>query len=339
MAIPTWKDYFVALGTATDQTFTIETGGSVIYSGRVYSKTGTAAPLYCNPMPVIRDYIRADYVAPDQNPQGHGEHTIRDDSVRTFTVRWGGNSTTVDVYLDYSHVDVGNPTPATLRNDPVNGRTTAVCGIWLTSFGLPSVDIFRNDPLMIGQREILTFGADISYWNGAESSVIIFPGTNTVDLNATAPDGRHLQYIVLPECHRWALDYLNAWGGWDTLLIEGTWLFTDGYDRRQFRAGESVVSKGNAYDPAARDLTDYLNIITRRLDLNTGLLTDDEAGRMHHLLGSTQVYLRDLWAPVEFPSVAVNIVNSECRHQRHANGGGIAQYTITVEYSQQMFRQ
>ena len=71
----------------------------------------------------------------------------------------------------------------------------------------------------------------------------------------------------------------------------------------------------------------------------TALLTEDEASRMHHLLGSTDVYLRDLYLAEQYPSWAVNIVNSECEYKKNDAGVWGAQYTITVEFSQQITRQ
>ena len=344
MAIPSWADHYVTLGTNTAITFTlrVDTTSNIIYTGTIYSPTGSSATLKVNVMPVVRDYIFGEYLQPDQSTgssQDASEYTLR-----SFWVYVGSTQKEAfKVFMDWTLQGLADNTASELRNDPIIPRFSPVQGLFLTKMSGASfsVNMYTDDPAMIGQSETITIGASYTTrWmgDGTTFSGQTWDDWKEIDLDQPTPEGRHLHYDIVPDCHRWALDYLNAWGGWDSLLIEGTWREIDGYERGQYRTGDGLVTDSNLYVRNRRDKTDYLNTITKRYELNTALLTDDEASRMHHLLGSTNVYLRDLTLAEEYCSWAANIIDSECEYKKH-DGGTWAQYRIQVEISQQLTRQ
>lgn len=138
-------------------------------------------------------------------------------------------------------------------------------------------------------------------------------------------DGEY--FDVLDGCdYRYVLYYLNAYGGWDSLLMQGTPKRTDSLDRNT-----SEVSYDNR-GVMNRGRKDYAIDIKRRYALRTGMLTDDEASRMWHLLESTDVYMHDTLTGEVRPVV---LTDSECEFQTfYANGGRMSQYTVNMEIAQ-----
>jgi hypothetical protein len=89
-------------------------------------------------------------------------------------------------------------------------------------------------------------------------------------------------------CGRYALLYQNAYGGWDSFLIEGTVVKNGNYT-------QSTYAK--AYDNSTldRETTNYANVITYTYACTTGWLSDEESERLaKHLLSSPDIYLQDI---------------------------------------------
>lgn len=117
-------------------------------------------------------------------------------------------------------------------------------------------------------------------------------------------------YAVVQECKRYALYYRNAYGGMDSLLL-------DGVQRRENYARSSITRKIDNSVQGARAIQNYRNALTEGWELRLNNLTDAEAARMHHLVGSTEVYLCDLIADTLTPLV---LTDTECVDRTFANG-------------------
>ena len=137
-------------------------------------------------------------------------------------------------------------------------------------------------------------------------------------------------YQVLQDaCQRFAAYYVNAYGGWDSLLLEGKETRRDELTRHTYRHDYD-----NA-DPAARGTKDYAIEVSPAWTLNTGLLTDDESSRMHHLLNSTEVYLCELATGRLFPVV---LTDTETPHRRYADERRPVQYAFNATLARERFR-
>lgn len=342
VTLPTWADHYTTLGTGTSKDFTIREGttSNIIYSGTIYSKSGSSETLKVNVAPIIRDYIKATYCVPDHRLNAMNTYVL-ENTKRTFWVYQGSTQKdTLYYYMDWTLYSLTDSLSTRLRNDPIIHRFTPVQGLFITSFDTSrTAEGWTDDDghELIVNHHTWGFTGITTMWLGEEEER--WSTYKMLDMKGMKPDGNYIHFDIVQECHRWCLDYLNAWGGWDSLLIEGKWREIDAYARGQYRTGLGLIDTDNTYKRNIRDNTDYLNTITRRFELNTALLTEDEASRMHHLLGSTDVYLRDLYLADEYPSWAVNIVNSECEYKKNDAGVWGAQYTITVEFSQQITRQ
>jgi hypothetical protein len=153
-------------------------------------------------------------------------------------------------------------------------------------------------------------------------------GKYIVDCNAgisvMGADGSRLNYKIASGDY--VLYYSNAYGGWDSLLCNGTSRKTDNIEHLNYRrksANQSQFSKIN-----------YQNNITPTWSLNTGINID--GSKMYHLLESTMVYLHNLETNEIIPVV---ITNSSCDYLNYTNNGKKPYYyTITVEESNQKLR-
>lgn len=346
MIFPTWQDYFVKVATsAKSKAFSIKDGGTTIYSGTIYSKSGNNEDLYVNIMPIVRDYLSAVYPLPNMS---NGTAYVTQPMYKTFEVKpASGTAVNVEVYYDYSYkvlLSGGNRTDnyANFRNDPIIMRFSPSQGLFYSHVKTKNISYDKIYPDGTSVTRSQTSTGCASAWGGeAYDHWSQFVAVESADF--VTPDGRSFaRFDIVGDCYRYALDYLNEWGGWDSLLIEGADKRTDDYRRDTYRSGIGVaIPSGvdiNNIDFARRDKTEYLNTVTPRWELNTALLSDDEASRMHHLLGSPNVFLRDLMGVLPNNSYPVTIIDSACEYKRNVGAGWGAQYTINVELSHERMR-
>lgn len=131
-----------------------------------------------------------------------------------------------------------------------------------------------------------------------------------------------VRYDVVDTCARYVLYYLNAFGGWDSLLIEGATSEQDSLKRH-------TMNKSGSYD---RQKSNYLNEIEKRLTMRTSWLSDEQSLRMHHLLNSTEVYLHDLDKNEILP-VVLDGTSTPYKTFR-GEGGKLVNYTIEATIAQ-----
>lgn len=138
------------------------------------------------------------------------------------------------------------------------------------------------------------------------------------------------EFVIKETCNKYCLYYANAYGGWDSFLINGNAV-------KQDKITSSTFVKGaNSAEPWDYQKKKYLNRLTTQYTLYTDYLTDEEASQMHHLLESVNVYLHNLETN---EIIAVNITNSTCDYKTFTNNGKKKfYYTINVEESQTKMR-
>lgn len=147
---------------------------------------------------------------------------------------------------------------------------------------------------------------------------------NCNDVIALGEDGTRMNYRF--DKGDYVLYYSNAYGGWDSLLCNGTSKKTDNIEHLTYRRkskNQADFSKIN-----------YQNNITPTWSLKTGITVDGQ--KMYHLLESTMVYLHNLETDQIVPVV---ITNSNCEYLNYTNNGKRPYfYDITVEESNQKLR-
>lgn len=294
---PLWKDYIINLDEATgrvgadalDYAVALLESGAVIYSGRAVRRPGAAH------IPVVLNDICRPYVAAPA-PR------MADAAFTAYTVPWfridvedEQEFDDVQFLPDWSY-DYGRTGEEALLSAPINGR----------------LDPRQMLPVTVAEQTDVTF--QLAYADGTTETVTVetYPadfsadfsgdfrvgdgkphtGTAVLDL-ASRPGLASVTvlgqtYEIVQPCHGYALMYRNAFGGWDTFLLEGAVVPSDGYERRTLTRSVTNV------DPSTRQLVNYLTELSQRWTMHTGWLRDAEVERLHHLVGSTDVYLYDL---------------------------------------------
>lgn len=134
-------------------------------------------------------------------------------------------------------------------------------------------------------------------------------------------------YVLNPSyCGDGALYYLNAKGGWDSFLIEGTVKKTESYERYDIQSNYRVDTLQFGH----RNITH-----TSKLGwtLNTHLLTDAESKIFAaNVIGSVSVYYHDLKANKIYP-VTIDDNSVEFK-QFKTNGRKFAQYSFKITSAQ-----
>lgn len=129
----------------------------------------------------------------------------------------------------------------------------------------------------------------------------------------------------------YALYYLNARGGWDGFVIEGTSQRTDRVDRHSYNKtynNQTIEYERNT----------YISEISTSWKLNTGILDDEQAHNLcWNLLASNRVYLHDLVADKIYPVVITNTQNIYNTYRN--NDHQPIQYEINLVESQTKLRQ
>lgn len=95
-------------------------------------------------------------------------------------------------------------------------------------------------------------------------------------------------YLPAPMCGGFVLYYINAFGGWDTLPVRGRVVKSDAVT--PYNLDKAYTNNADYH----RGTETYVNEIKAKYRLTIGPLTSDQSARMHHLLGSTYVYLHDI---------------------------------------------
>lgn len=333
MAYPIWKDYYVSLGALNDsEKFRILCDGKVIYTGKAYKKPGA------NDISVRINEICADYLSLNKNSSNLPTFEVQ----RTImSITEGEVWSTIDSVqflndwsYDYAYdpETMGLSFPVINRIDPRQwilftpyNESTITARIKLQngdSFNVyipvKTSDDFNADfnkdfchSVRNSQMETAVF--DLSKWDNVESVTL---GNN--------------EFKVVNSCHKYALYYLNAYGGWDSLLIEGNHSKRDNLTRH---TRETEYDNGNLQN---RGIHNYVNEISRSLTLHTSWMTDEQSARMHHLLNSTNVYLGDIESGQMIPVVLTDTITEYKTYK--GNGGKLVNYAINVTIAQERMR-
>ena len=334
MASYIWKDYEVTLGSGDSADYTIRTSTStddIIYSGTAWKKPGET-----NIKIIIND-ICADYLRQElPNLEAATGLQTCNTYMRTFYVYVGTTQkASVEFLYDYSYDDDAASTsfPHSLA-DPVDG---------IVDINMPLVRTLRLSTNIIHYFEVSnsfnteSFNDDFDIM--ADSQTTISGIGNYVRQSSFGDIGMGITfeessgwttYRFADTCSRFALYYVNELGGWDFLVMQGGFKRIDKYKRYEMKRKYNNAVSTN------RGRWQYANEETFAYELRTSLLTDDQASRMHHLLGSNMVYLYDLYTNICYPVV---MTDNSCEYKTYKNNGlKMVQYIINVEIAKEQTR-
>lgn len=142
-------------------------------------------------------------------------------------------------------------------------------------------------------------------------------------------EDKSFNFNIVNTCYDYCLYYVNAYGGWDSLLIDANVKKVDKIESKYYnRAFNNTTTQF--------EKKKFTNVITPQYTLHTGWFNDDEQSRLYHLLESTEVYLHNLNTDEIVP---VNITNNTCEYKTFTNNGRKKfSNTINVEVAQTRIR-
>lgn len=312
---PIWKDRIVTLAAGADYAdFEIRIGstaGELLYAGRAYRRPGSA-----DVVARIND-VCADYLASTLPGASFPPSSSR--IAETFVTVVGGSAVdTVTFVADWSYDQLRTITAATPLSDPILPELDPRQPFLVSYLGTPgAVTLTFQD----NTTQTVTPASA-----GPATAVIdlaTYEGLASVSYNGTT-------WKVAENCSRFLVAYFNAFGGWDTLVLDGIPV------RRDDLVRHTIDTDYDNTDPTARGRRDYAIEVSPAWMLRTGILTDAQSEKMHHLLNSPDVYLLDFADMVWRPVVLTDTTHDEQTYR--SNGRRPAVYEFNAQLAQERFR-
>lgn len=325
-----WEDYKVSLPITVgyDYTdFSIKVDGTTVFSGRAAKRPDSSGTLTLAPTVRVNDFA-ADYCKQVFIPQSlltSASGANRPGYAHQIQVYAGATKKSDDVfYPDWSYAREGGGVPSGIIHDPIDFRLDYRQLILRTCIGSVGSVLFD-----------FTGATDLTVTTGGDNAnVFVNLAARTGTPTAVTVQG--MSYTIdRTGCNcRYVLYYVNAFGGWDSIMMTGQPSENYGYDRKRFSSDYDNANYGS------RGITEYANEVTRGWTLRTGMLTEDQSSRMHHLLGSPLVYLHDLEGGLNEPAIyAVVLTESQATVKtRNGNGRKPIQYEIGVQLAEETRR-
>ena len=322
-----WKDYNLTLD-ANPRSYNVKLSGNTIYAGLAYARPGETYPkIRLND--IAAPYLKQNFPLEAYN-DGQADEYQAADIYRTFKVY---NATTnvqigndVAFYMDWG----GEPNRYSLAtNTGCHANITDKCAKYAPLI----YTLYNTAPISADSNKVKirttsnTVGTQILSWSAAGNYVCGDPSNYLVDADTWIQIGRLRLQVV--DCIRYVLYYVNAYGGWDELPIEGAVKEWREYNRH------SLKRVYNNTNYLARGEVNYANEETRYWEMTTGWLTDEQAGRMHHLIGTTLAFLYDIANDTYTPVV---VTDTTCESRAYSREGKPIFYTFTLREAREGMR-
>lgn len=327
---PIWKDYIWAEETLDDFIeYHLDDGGTTIYAGKAY-KYPDADRVEFLLNSVTENYLSNGISFPTVSSTSIMPNYLKDFTLVTST----GNEKPIIFFNDWSYKDT-DLTSGYFLSDPITGLIDPrqyVMASWLLPTGEGIVNRFYYKDGIQTATDV-TLRSGINGYTFVENITNLQLGCGDYIVIAFVVSGtisqKQIKYTIDNTGKDYVLYYVNAAGGWDSLLIEGNVKKTDEFESESYI--KRVLRPSTEF---ARNK--YLNTITSSWTLYTGYLNDEQASKMYNLLESTQVYLHNLKDNTITP---VLITDTSCEYKTYTNQGkNKFYYTINVESSQDNYR-
>lgn len=327
---PIWKDYIWAEETLDDFIeYHLDDGETTIYAGKAY-KYPDADRVEFLLNSVTENYLSNGISFPTISSTSIIPNYLKDFTLVTST----GSEKPIIFFNDWSYKDT-DLTSGYFLSDPITGLIDPrqyVMASWLLPTGEGIVNrFFYKDGIQTATD--ITLRSGINGYTFVENITNLQLGCGDYIVIAFVVSGtisqKQIKYTIDNTGKDYVLYYVNAAGGWDSLLIEGNVKKTDEFESESYI--KRVLRPSTEF---ARNK--YLNTITSSWTLYTGYLNDEQASKMYNLLESTQVYLHNLKDNTITP---VLITDTNCEYKTYTNQGkNKFYYTINVESSQDNYR-
>ena len=320
--LPVWRNNLLGLNTEIGSNVKYSvvdvSSNNILYSGRIV-KLPNGGVVGIDISKIVGNYLSNHF--PNTLPEGLRLNDI-DDYAKTVNIYVNNNlNNTLTIYNSWGYDDI----PYTnIISDPirkvVDKRQMFVCSVYNPTTVSTTVRYQLKNGNNTTNRATITA-------NNNKQVLITDNGLKNTSYNEIVIGD--LKYKIIESCNEWCLYYSNAYGGWDSLLVNGNVLkddkITSHYYKQAFNNTTYQFEK-----------TKYLNVINPTYVLYTDWFNDDEQSRLYHLLESTEVYLHNMVTGEFLP---VNITNTDCQYKTFTNNGKKKWYnTINVEVAQERIR-
>lgn len=315
---PIWQDIYVTIPSNYPQFF-VQINGTQVYAGKgAFMPNETTIKVRLND--IITDYLT--YVTPNFFDTESKSFDVLNVVVRRFDGQTIWSDTIIP---DWSYTHDYNPGEG-LPLAPIDNRLHPRQVFVMTNFGGLSTEVeaeYKDGTL--GAQD-LDYGPSVaSYIPPQHTSPLVALFVVLGDYAAT------YDYTYTKGCERFVLYYINAYGGWESLLCDGTSTTSESYTRNTYKR----VYDNN--DALARGTVNYANEVAKTYTLRTGLLTEEGAANMHHLIGSPMVFLQDFANDGEVVPVTIDDKSVEAK-TFNSNGRRPIQYTIKATLARDRVR-
>lgn len=288
---PIWQDYFVELNVNDSPVnYSIRTDdGKVIFYGKAWAAPTYESDIYkININKICENYLLNDFNAFTTITESVKtiNHT---NAMKTFTVKNEDNGNTLDIVT------------------------------FVYDWSYDASIIYTDNTLVEMNHPINRRGKEGMYYFHTTCD-----GTSVKTKCSLSPLNG---YAVSEDCNsKWALYYLNKYGGWDSYLIDGYVSRKDNFVRKNIE----VSYNNNTLNFGSKP---FMTQITPTYEIHTGWLNDTESEILAtNLFQSTRVFLHNL---VTNDITPVVISDADVLHKNHKNTGRrLLNYTINAVASQ-----
>lgn len=313
------RDYLSSASASIDVAVTDQVSGAVIFTGRLFRRPGEThiRPEFFD---ILANYVRQDDILQALINSLAEESTA---AVGGFNrpFYFSGFETTKHYFADYSY---GRLSPGgRVLSDPVPDHPTVHRSLPLVASclytGAAEVKVLNGSSVQ--ERIACTASAPVNavtcgaYVYGAEGDTL------KLDFGASGSPVLSPEFRIVDDCSGPVLYYVNAFGGWDWLMLRNRSRVTETYDRQ---------SVGLLTGTTGRARRDYRVAMGKRWELSTDWLNDAESLRFSvHVPGTPLAVLYD---PTEARMLPVTIVDGSMETERSVmKGRSMVRYTISVE--------
>lgn len=324
--LPTWMDYILPLvidQDADDIYYDIYVGigddYGKIFSGHSYAYGGENPEI--NLTELIRSYVEVKTGITTLN------HLLKDDYVVVDVFSSSDKDmanqdkiASVKYYYDYTFKTDPDEDFLLIKNDPIFNYVDSRQFLPVTvanpggtkylTISSPDIHEVITDEGTFTMFKLI--GSQFNY-------VYVLYGVNDEEIRT---------FDVKDTCAKYVLYYLNAHGGWDSLLFEGKCTKTNSYEKSTILKdfNNTKLEFGNEH---------YLKNITTTYRCTTNFINDEQAKKMYNVFQTTKAYLYS-FEDGEMIPVLVNNNNYEVKSYRN-NGRKLFTYTIEMQASQNKF--
>lgn len=325
--------------------YTVFWRGQVIHTGRVYPRSSTDI-VTINLAPIVREYIDVRY---------------------EYIFRYVANNT-----FDIDVISAEPPTTERIDNIASDGliRVESTANVngqaaiyqaaynyntdYIVNDGLPSSMTTNNfieyeiDPrqyLFVTQYKLSPPSSYIPYINGSALSTHSISDTtyNALmvnlkpaeliegDIFSVYSNGSNITYdfkVIKPCPQRFVVYYINKAGGLDFIICKGTSIESWNPDREEVRLYNDRAVR---YDFEQQYIYQELD---KRYQLNTGLLTDEQAKKIDELIYSPKIWLHNL----DEDTITACLITNTSYSIKSYKPNRIVQYTFNLKESQKYLR-